>query len=76
MNDETTGPAPDQLSDDDLLRELHHLHATRHTTLRHGSDDALATHTRRQDELELEYLRRNPAREVDPNREREGARER
>ena len=64
------------LSEEDLLRELAHLHETRHTTLRHGSDDALAAHTRRTDQLETEYLRRHPEREVDPERLREGARAR
>jgi len=66
--DNTTGPGPGELSDEDLLRELDTLHSTRHATLRHGSDDALDAHSRRQSELEQEYLRRNPAREVDPRR--------
>lgn len=65
-----------QLSEDDLLRELRHLHHTRHETLRHGSADALDVHTRRTAELEAEYLRRHPEREVDPDRLRAGARER
>jgi hypothetical protein len=64
------------LADDDLLRELKSLHDTRHTTLRHGSDDSLAHHNERTAELEREYLRRNPSREVDPERLRDGARAR
>ena len=62
------GVQPGVLTDDDLLRELFSLHSTRHDTLRHGSDDALATHTRRTTELEREYLSRFPSREVDPAR--------
>jgi hypothetical protein len=73
-DDTATGPTARDLSDDDLLRELDSLHSTRHTTLRHGSDDALSMHTGRQAALEQEYLRRFPRREVDPNRLREGAR--
>jgi hypothetical protein len=68
--------APDDLDDDDLLRELESLHDSRHRTLRHGSDDALTMHTERTAELEREYLRRFPAREVDPQRLRSGARDR
>ena len=70
--DTTTGPAPGQLSDDDLLRELGHLHETRNETFRHGSPDALAAHTERTDDLEAEYLARFPEREVDPARLRSG----
>jgi hypothetical protein len=65
------GVEPPALSTDDLLRELARLHGTRHETFRHGSDDALAHHDRRTAELEREYLRRFPAREVDPQRVRE-----
>jgi uncharacterized protein DUF6158 len=68
-------PAED-LTDEDLLRELGELHRTRHDTLRHGSDQALTTHTERMYELEREYLRRFPQREVDPQRLRSGARTR
>lgn len=63
-----TGVDPVQLDVDDLLRELHSLHGTRHETFRHGSDDALENHNRRMLELETEYLRRFPRREVDPAR--------
>lgn len=74
--DGSSGPAPTELSDDRLLSELEQLHATRSSTLRHGSEDALAAHTQRMQDLEQEYLRRRPEREVDPQRLREGARER
>jgi hypothetical protein len=60
------------LDDNDLLREL----ASLHDTLRHGSDDALQRHNERTAELEKEYLRRYPDREVDPERLRAGARAR
>jgi len=69
-----TGVPADRLSDDDLQRELAELHRTRNDTLRHGSDRALANHTQRQDELESEYLRRFPDREVDADRLRDGRR--
>jgi hypothetical protein len=72
----TMGIDPRELDDDDLLRELRQLHATRTDTLLHGSDDALARHTSRTNELESEYLRRYPERDVDPGRLREGARQR
>jgi hypothetical protein len=80
-----TPPVPDEpgeglpaslLDDVDLLRELASIHRTRHTTLRHGSSHALGRHTQRMDELEAEYLQRFPDREVDPERERAGARQR
>ncbi|MFI6477637.1 DUF6158 family protein [Nonomuraea sp. NPDC050663] len=70
------GIDPRGLTEDDLLRELRHLHQTRTDTFLHGSDDALARHTSRTNELESEYLRRHPERHVDPGRLREGARER
>ena len=66
-------PAKD-LAENDLLRELQHLHATRHDTFLHGSPDALHEHSSRTAELEDEYLRRHPEREVDPARTRAGAR--
>ena len=70
------GVPPSQLSEQDLRRELEHVHVTRHETFLHGSHDALDAHTWRTVELEAEYLRRFPAREVDPARLREGARQR
>jgi Family of unknown function (DUF6158) len=65
-------PARD-LSDDDLMRELGSIHRTRHMTLRHGSDQSLLHHSIRMAELEAEYLRRVPEREVDPRRLADGA---
>ncbi|RJL31632.1 DUF6158 family protein [Bailinhaonella thermotolerans] len=72
----TEGVDPRELSDEDLFRELQHLHETRTDTLLHGSDDALERHTSRTQELEEEYLRRYPERDVDPDRLRSGARRR
>ena len=69
------GLPADKLDDQDLIREMESLHRTRQDTLRHGSDSALATHDRRLAELEGEYMRRFPDREVDPRRLREGARQ-
>ncbi|MEV0126490.1 DUF6158 family protein [Streptomyces sp. NPDC050703] len=71
-----TGVEPDQLDDQQLIKELEAIHRTRHTTLLHGSDDALRTHNERMAELEGEYLRRHPRRSVAAGRTREGARER
>jgi hypothetical protein len=68
-------PAGD-LGEEDLLRELASLHGTRHGTFLHGSGDALAEHTARTAELEDEYLRRHPERQIDPERLRAGARAR
>ena len=62
------GVEPGGLSEEELFRELVSLHDTRHDTLRHGSDAALDNHNRRLIELEGEYLRRFPHREVDPSR--------
>lgn len=70
------GIDPVRLPDDDLIRELEHLHETRHDTFLFGSDDALGMHTRRTGELEAEYLRRHPQRQVSADRLREGARQR
>ncbi|MFC5754309.1 DUF6158 family protein [Actinomadura rugatobispora] len=72
----SNGVDPAELSDDDLMRELGHLYETRMDALRHAADQALAEHTRRMSDLEAEYLRRIPEREVDPERLREGARAR
>lgn len=66
-----------QLSDEDLERELRHLHETRHETFLNGSEDALQAHTERMLELEREYLRRFPERSApDPMRTRAGSRDR
>ena len=70
-----TGIAARELRDEALERELAHLHETRHDTFLHGSEDALAFHTSRMQELEQEYLRRNPDRVVDARRTRIGNRE-
>jgi hypothetical protein len=71
LEGEHLGVEPGELSDGELLRELASLHETRHDTLRHGSDAALDNHNRRTAELEAEYLRRFPSREVDPHRLRD-----
>ena len=68
--DEALGVDAAELSEEELFRELHMIHSTRHETLRHGPDEALANHDRRLAELESEYLRRYPRREVDPGRVR------
>ena len=62
------------LAETDLLRELENLHRTRHETFLHASSQALEEHSVRTGELEHEYLRRHPDREVDPARTRAGAR--
>lgn len=54
----TTGIAAAELSDLDLTRELAYAHLKRHDTFITGSAHALANHTRRTTELELEYARR------------------
>jgi hypothetical protein len=66
-----TGVPAAQLSDEDLDRELAHLHETRHETFLHGTEDALEAHTTRMFELEKEFLRRFPDRVApDPHRVR------
>jgi hypothetical protein len=70
------GINPQDLDEEDLIRELRRLHETRTDTLFHGSDDALERHTSRTQELEGEYLKRFPERHIDPGRLRSGARER
>jgi hypothetical protein len=67
------GLAPSALTDEELLRELASVHRTRHDTFRHGSESALAHHDQRTAELEREYIRRFPDREVDPHRLRDDA---
>jgi hypothetical protein len=69
-----SGVSPEDLAESDLIRELEHLHRTRHDTFLHGAPDALREHTSRSAELEQEYLRRHPERDVDPARTRAGAR--
>ena len=72
----TAGIPAGDLADEDLLRELKQLHDTRHDTFLHGSTEALETHTTRMREMEDEYLRRYPERDIDPRRLRSGARAR
>ncbi|MDR7302929.1 DUF6158 family protein [Haloactinomyces albus] len=69
-----TGIDATELSEEALVRELTHLHHTRNETFLHGAPDALREHTDRTFELEQEYLRRHPERDVDPRRTRAGAR--
>jgi hypothetical protein len=71
LDGDAVGVDPTELTDDDLIREMHSLHRTRLDTLRHAADSALANHLRRTAELETEYLARHPGREVDPNRLRD-----
>jgi hypothetical protein len=47
-----------------LLHYIRHLHRTRQDALRHAPTRALVTHLARTGELEVEYLRRFPAREA------------
>ncbi|MGK5632339.1 DUF6158 family protein [Streptomyces sp. URMC 123] len=70
------GIDPATLDEQQLLRELESIHRTRHETLLYGSPDALSAHNVRMAELEGEYLRRHPLRQVAPGRTREGARSR
>ena len=72
--DDVSGVSPEDLAETDLIRELEHLHRTRHDTFLHGAPDALREHTGRSAELEQEYLRRHPERDIDPARTRAGAR--
>jgi hypothetical protein len=70
-----TGIPASQLSDEDLERELAHLHGTRHETFLNGTEDALEVHTARMLEMEREYLHRFPGRAApDPARVRAAAR--
>jgi len=70
------GVPGEALGDEELDRELEHLHETRHAVLLHGSEQALTHHTQRTEELEHTWLRRHPERAVDPDRLRAGARAR
>ncbi|MET8086811.1 DUF6158 family protein [Micromonospora sp. NPDC005237] len=71
LDGDALGVDPTELTDDDLIREMHSLHRTRLDTLRHAADSALANHLRRTADLETEYLARHPGREVDPSRLRD-----
>jgi hypothetical protein len=71
----THGVAPLDLADDDLRREMTHLHTTRHDTVLGGTEDALQVHTTRMLALEAEFLRRLPDEAApDPRRTRAGSR--
>jgi hypothetical protein len=71
------GIPPRDLADDDLRREMQHLHDTRHDVVTGGSESALETHTARMLATEQEFLRRFPAEGApDPERTRQGARAR
>lgn len=75
MTDRPHGVPAAELDDDELRREMAHLHETRHDTVLGGSQDALETHTRRMLELESEFLRRLPDEAApDPRRTRAGSR--
>ena len=70
------GIDPRELSDDDLVREVTHLHETRHDAMRGASESAFEAHTERMLALEREYLRRFPEDSApDPLRTRAGSRE-
>ena len=70
------GIEPRELSDDDLVREVTHLHETRHDAMRGASESAFEVHTERMLALEREYIRRFPEDSApDPLRTRAGARE-
>lgn len=56
------GIAPNDLSDDDLDRELAHAHEKRHDIFLSGTADQLMNLTTRTRELECEFLRRFPER--------------
>jgi hypothetical protein len=69
------GIPPGQLTDEDLRREMRHLHDTRHGTVLGGTAAALRTHTERMLELEHEFLRRFPDEGApDARRTRSGSR--
>jgi hypothetical protein len=75
MTGHPNGIEPAELADDDLRRELKHLHDTRHDTLLGGSEDALEHHTKRMLALEAEFLNRFPQESApDPRRTRAGSR--
>jgi hypothetical protein len=76
MTDRSHGIPPHELADDDLRREVAHLHETRHDVMLGGSESAFRAHTERMLALEQEFLRRFPAEGApDPRRTRAGSRE-
>ena len=70
----TDGTDPARLDDEALLHELEQLYQTRLDTLRHGSQQAVRHSGERLNELEAEYVRRRPEREVEAGRLRSGVR--
>jgi hypothetical protein len=68
MQEYDVGVPATELTDDDLQRELAQLHRTRHDTFLHAPTEALQNHSERTAELELEYLRRWPRRDINENR--------
>jgi hypothetical protein len=76
MDIDANGVPAEQLDDDDLRRELEHLHETRHATFLGGSQSALEHHTERMLALEADFLRRFPLEGApDPQRTRAGSRD-
>jgi len=67
---EPLGVCAAELSDGDLFRELQSLYRTRLGAMRHAPLDAWAMHNLRMNQLEREYIRRRPEREVDRRRAR------
>ena len=66
-----------ELSDEDVKRELRYMWHTREATVLHGGQQAIATHTHRMIELELEFIYRFPQEsEASPARTRRGSRAR
>lgn len=71
--DRSHGIAPQDLADDDLRREVEHLHRTRHDAMTGAGESAFRAHTARMLALEEEFLRRFPAEAApDPRRTRAG----
>jgi hypothetical protein len=66
----TAGIPALSLSDEDLERELAHVHAKRHEIFLEGNFDQLLNNTARTEELELAYLDRFPDRVPDAARKR------
>ncbi len=54
-----------ELSDEDLSRDLAHVHEKRHEMFLDGAADQFRNNVLRMDELEAEYVRRFPDRVVD-----------
>ena len=76
MAERPHGIPPQDLSDEDLRRELAHLHETRHDAVTGGTESALEAHTERMLTLEREFIARFPRDAApDPRRTRAGSRE-